>query len=157
MLLEYRDNAGVPAYCKSPEPLLAEMARAISADSTEGGCVAQKIQDLSGASMVDIQCQVGEASGDCRDVYRAMVWGERDPRSTTWFNLVSLGWVVRRCASEEEPYRATDAAVARSAGVSNVVNRFLRTCQPDVVYIGQASAHLVVQGVGAAFEGEMTQ
>lgn len=129
ILLEYRDNVGAEPYCRSADQLMNRLADDVTAERDSTGCAAQASRDLSGGQMVDIQCPVTQAVNGCRDVYRAMVWGERLPRSTTHYDLVSLGWVVRRCSSTDENVRSSDEAVAYALGVSMRMRSFLDKCE----------------------------
>ena len=108
-LLSYIDRSDAPAYCRTPESLLAEVEQAVLSDQMHTGASASL---LEGATIRVTSSLPSE--GGCRNEYLADIWTERDSRSSGSYMVRAFGRVRKICSGRI--YRVDDVeAIARPA------------------------------------------
>jgi hypothetical protein len=130
-LLSYRYRDTAPAFCKDPDRVLDAIASAfVDGGRTAGamGCTTRRLaSDIGGATELELTCRVTESDG-CRDYYRARVWVDRVPRSTTDYVVRGVGWGQRVCDGASQPFDASEVR-ERSQGVSAEIQAVVNACK----------------------------
>jgi hypothetical protein len=130
--LSYRYDARRPPECNDPNVLLAEIEREIR-ESPEPRC-ATNIQAAGNSHVLNIRCNLPSSTGGCTLAYTGYLWSEREPMSTTDYDLRGVGWLTSTCRSGRT-YQI-DAKVRAQVqsrggrGISKIVDRCRENLSP---------------------------
>jgi hypothetical protein len=91
-LLTYVDKPGAPAYCRTPESLLAALEQSIMSDQSKTGAAAT----LQEGPTLRIVSPLGSA-GACRNEYVAELWTEGETGSSSDYKVRAFGRVRQVC------------------------------------------------------------
>jgi hypothetical protein len=108
-LLRYHEASGLPAYCRTPASVLAEVQQRIR--GANSGATA----DLLNGPILRITSPLDDPGLACTDTYVAELWTERVSTSTTDYFVRGFAWLKRSCGADV--FEARSAASRQRAAV----------------------------------------